>query len=436
MIYLDGDNSLESASIEDFHEMGEGLYQQWLGDYQIDQRISIIVQYDDRFRKQQGRYEIQKIRNLDHTTSVLVGEIEGTDNEVDMGDAQSLKEFIQFCKEEYPSKNYALFLWNHGGGVRDINSSESTRAICWDSSTEEGTPLYIGEISDVLGEDDSVDFLAMDACLMGMNEIAYQFRPRSGAFGAQTIAFSPATEPGDGYEYDALISSIDDITNLTSRSLAQLVVDTYREHYGSQLGETQTAVDLTLIDEVKEAQDALAALLIDKKVDIEDFVRGDADSGAIALHYFDNNSYEWSNYANFDLYDVTSRIKERNYSAQINSACDTLLVAIDNAVIDSYYGGSTSATFEEGKHGLGFFFPDGDGSYGGGTYWQSQYFYTPLDNGDFIDWAEANLISWDGYGALESCSADNDTIVESWFELLQYWYNPTRDEELHPGPMW
>ncbi len=435
MIYMDGDNNLENSSIEDFHELGEGLYQLWVKDYQIDQKFSIIVQYDDKSRKQQGRYEIQKVRHLDEQTVTLAGKIEGTDQEVDMGSGQTLKEFIRFCKAEYPSKHYALFLWNHGGGVRNSGDNSVERAICWDDSTEDGTPLYTGEISDILDEEDSVDLIAMDACLMGMAEIAYQYRPRENGFSAQVITFSPATEPSDGYEYNVLLSSIDDFSTLTPQTLSHHIVESYKERYQRTLGETQTAVDLTQMEEVVTKLNALSSLLVDKKADIEENVRGKGTS-PIALHYFNDRSrYEWNNYAIFDLYDVANRIKGNNYSTAINGACSELLEAIDNAVISSYHGAPLE-NFEEGKNGLGFFFPDGDGYYEGSTYWEHQYFYTPLPHEEFLSWAELNLFSIDGYGALEMLEADEDGLVETWFELLQSWYNPGGSDQVHPGPMW
>ncbi|MGD1832370.1 MAG: clostripain-related cysteine peptidase [Sphaerochaetaceae bacterium] len=428
MIYMDADNNLENASIEDFHEMSYGLYQKWLDDYQIDRKFAIVVQYDDYFRKQQGRYEIQKSSFFDES-STLTGKIEGTGNEVDMGSAQTLKDFINFCKEEYPSEHYALFLWNHGGGVRSSSDEIFDRAICWDESTEDGDPLYTGEISDVLTEDESVDLIAMDACLMGMAEIAYQYRPKEGAFGSQIITFSPATEAGDGYEYDHLISSLGDLETLTAEELGKKIVRSYEASYEDRQGETQTAVDLTKMENLKAAWDALASELTGLKDDIGENVRGSGEE-VYALHYFQEGyAYQWNDYAIFDLYDVVLSIRDRDYSAVVNERCDDLLDSVDDAVITSFYGGDED-DFEDGKNGLGFFFPDGD------TTWSDQYFYTSLDNDQFILWADENRSSWDGYGNIEMCDGDDDHVVESWFELLQYWYNPTRDETVHPGPMW
>jgi clostripain len=270
---------------------------------------------------------------------------------------------------------------------------------------------------------------------MGMAEIAYQYRPREGAFSADVMTFSPANEPADGYEYDIILSSIEDLSTLTAQQLAHHIVDSYQTRYQGRSGETQTAVDVTQMEEVANKLDALSSLIVDKKEDIEQTVRGEGPS-PIALHYFDEQySYEWNNYAIFDLYDVVNRIKENDYNDDINSACSDLLETIDGAVISSYYG-TPPENFEEGKNGLGFFFPDGDGMYKDSTYWQHQYFYNSLAHEEFIVWAEGHLDSLDGYGALEMLEADEDGQVESWFELLQFWYNPAGSDQVHPGPMW
>ena len=188
-----------------------------------------------------------------------------------MGSAEELADFIDYTKTHYPAKNYALILWNHGGGVRSVKDDNPlTRAICWDDTNEDDA-LYIGEIKDYLDSTHSVDFLGMDACLMGFLEVAHEFRHGSGDFGADAISFSPATEQGDGWEYNAIFSRLNgqegtdtnghpyyDIESLTAQQFATVVAQEYDDAWSQSSGETQTAVDLTKIASVKTAVDEFA----------------------------------------------------------------------------------------------------------------------------------------------------------------------------------
>ncbi len=102
---------------------------------------------------------------------------------------------------------------NHGGGAKEKlkNNQDVNRAICWDDSHYDGNSpdcLYMGEISDTLTQEQSVDVLAFDACLMGTAEVAYQFRPGNGGFSADGIVASSPVVWGPGFQYDNILSRL------------------------------------------------------------------------------------------------------------------------------------------------------------------------------------------------------------------------------------
>ncbi|MBN2860114.1 MAG: hypothetical protein JXK93_07630 [Sphaerochaetaceae bacterium] len=437
MVYLDGDNNLEGAGVEDFHEMEKGLYDMAQIDGDIRDSFRILVLFDDETITAQGIYDVMPY-NVDLTSNAQMsaapsrGLLADTSTEVNMGDAATLDAFIDFVKARYDSKNYALVLWNHGGGVRSEESpSPSSRTICWDDSS--GDVLYSGEVRNVVSNENSVDLLAMDACLMGMVEVAYQFRPSNSKFSAEAMAFSPATEQGDGYEYNLLLPQLitgRTIAQLTANAFADEIVDAYRAAFSSVSGETQTAVDLTKIVAVKRAVDDLASLLSG----YEATMLGSGGVQDNTYAYFDTTiADEWKEYAGFDLYDLAYQTKSAISNAAVDDACDDLMDAVSAAVIDSTLGNSGGG-YLPGSHGLSIFFPYGDGAYGGYAYWDYQYFYTSLSHTNLATWYDDVWGGADYYGEIEFCSADNDNTVESWFELLQYWFNPTKDPSVHPGP--
>lgn len=63
-----------------------------------------------------------------------------------------LKQFIEYCKENFPADHYALFLHSHGSYSSCIPSGHLGRSI------------PISDFSEKLEEKDSIDVLAMDVC--------------------------------------------------------------------------------------------------------------------------------------------------------------------------------------------------------------------------------------------------------------------------------
>jgi clostripain len=449
MVWLDGDNSLESAAKEDFHEMEAGLYAAMQSDLNIMDNVNIIVQYDSKSDGDFGRFLVQPEDSEPESSSPSLGKLYGgLDSEPNMGSAVDLQDFIQFSKQIYPADKYALILWNHGGGVRSLQADSSSREICEDVT--DGDVLYIGEIKDVLTKDESVNFLGMDACLMGMTEIAYEFRPPvvpgTGDFSAQAMAFSPAEEQVDGWEYQNIINRFGstNLDTMEGADLARIVVEEYENAFSSYEFETQTAVDLTKIANVKTELDQLAVLIVDYKDEIE-LIRGsavdliaDSEKETNLMHYFDTSSgYEWENYAGFDLYELADSIVVSEMAIDITNAAIALKTAVNDAIITSWAGDSY-AGFTPGENGLSIFFPDGDAVYPSGsttTYWDYQYFYSSRPHAAIDAWASSFDLN-PNYGALDFCDGDADSLVESWFELLQSWYNPDASTLIHPGPMW
>gem|GEM_PF-4038275 len=137
-------------------------------------------------------------------------------------------------------------------------------------------------------------------------------------------------------------------------------------------------------------------------------------------------------YPHFDLYDFAVRVEAAGIDSAITAAAGTLKTAVDDAVIASWagsaydtaaYGSSSDGPHVGGTHGLGFFFPAG--SYQEGDY-PADYDYQEFYSG--ADLVDAYGSVDNGYGKLDFLTADGDTTVESWHELLEYWFDP--DNEL------
>src|SRR5260370_38624826 len=88
-----------------------------------------------------------------------------------MGDPQTLRDFIQWGKSRYPANKYARLISSHGAGWKYIGPDESSPG-----TRESYDALYMGELSAAL-QGQQFELIVLDACLMGMVEVAWQLEP-------------------------------------------------------------------------------------------------------------------------------------------------------------------------------------------------------------------------------------------------------------------
>ena len=259
MVYLDGDNNLESAGIDDFLEMAS------VGS---NDQVSIVVQFD-RIDGYSSSYD-----NWTSTKRFYItpGMTPSADNalqdlgELNHGDPQTLIDFVDWAKMNYPAERYALVLWNHGGGWRESKEEDLQarlegkdrphyRAVCWDDTDGEDT-LYMDEVQNALYSTDGADVIGFDACLMGMVEVAYEIKDYG-----QVMVGSEESEPGDGWPYNTILQDLVDNPSWSSSELGQAIVSRYYESYGEDM--TQSAIDLTALDSLAGSISEFAQAMVD-----------------------------------------------------------------------------------------------------------------------------------------------------------------------------
>ncbi len=363
MYYCDADNNLESSLLSDIEEMKKG--------YVNNPNLNLVTLIDRSSRYTSDKtvfgedFEDARLYKIEHnTTKRLDGGKEfpeitiNSNYEANMGDANTLKKFINYCKANYKADKYVLIMANHGGGAKEKlkNNQDVNRAICWDDSHYDGNSpdcLYMGEISDTLTQEQSVDVLAFDACLMGTAEVAYQFRPGNGVFSADGIVASSPVVWGPGFQYDNILSRLqsgggtsneDDLTlggkeknfdpaTVTNEQLGALFVEEQRDstHAKGSYDQHLSFYDAAKVEDVKRSIDDLAVNLSNenKKDEIEK-LRGSRNNTNL-MHYFDEyNEQEWIEYPYFDIYDLCEKINEgNNFSNETKTLASICMDKID-----------------------------------------------------------------------------------------------------------
>jgi hypothetical protein len=161
------------------------------------------------------RYLLERDTNTNEVHSQLLQDL---GMGVDMGDWQTLHDFVAWGKTFYPSDRTVLVIWNHGNGWhRSINRTQATRGVSYDD--EMGTSIETWQLNQAMGSN-TVDILAWDASLMQMLEVNNEIRTK-----ATYIVGSEESPPGAGYPYDTIFDHFVDSPDASTLSLAQAFVD-------------------------------------------------------------------------------------------------------------------------------------------------------------------------------------------------------------------
>jgi len=248
MVYLDADNNLEPDGIDDFLELAK------VGS---NDSINYLVQMD-RIDGEADSYGDWKDCKRFRVTRDMIPTADNAQmqlGEVNMGDPNTLKEFISWSMTNYPAQNYALILWDHGDGWtrrRHLKKQDNLKGVCFDD-TNDSDGLTMAELKQVLTNlSVKPSLVGFDACLMGMIENAYVLSQ----CGISVMVASEETEPAKGWPYDTIAQGLSNHSSWTASQLGAWVVDKYYESY--DMDQTQAAIDLSKMNTLATAVSNLA----------------------------------------------------------------------------------------------------------------------------------------------------------------------------------
>ncbi|MGC2063468.1 MAG: clostripain-related cysteine peptidase [Thermodesulfovibrionales bacterium] len=380
MIYLAGDNNLDSAGVVDLTEMKK------VGS---NNDMTVVAQFDRLgTRSRTKRYLLRK-------GGTLAADVVADLGETNTGDPAVLREFLLWAAQTYPAEHYMAVIWNHGSGWDDedvyrlgrslkrdivrrgialsdtnfgaavsfgaaravtggrlrrtvfsstIEKALTTRAIAFDDDAKDfldniEMKRVFDEVTARLGR--KIDILGMDACLMNMFEVNYQLR--------DAVLFcvgSEEVEPGDGWPYDSVLSALAAKPSMTPRGLSSLIVENYIRSYRASDNVTQSACDMVKAGTVATAVDKLARLLTKG-------LFSTAVRMAIIQVRSRVQSYYTADYV--DLVDLCALMKEETADREIKTACSSVIDALANngMIVTSGFKGTDVSH----SNGVSIYFP-------------------------------------------------------------------------------
>jgi hypothetical protein len=400
MIFLNGDNNLEPFGLQDFREMAR------VGS---TAQVNIVVQFDRSGAwgtttpqwEQTLRFRVEK--HMEPLPAQAVEDI----GEANMGDGRVLADFVSWARQRYPAHRHLLVIWNHGQGWRVFDTTPvrgrasaltahrafrtrlrtreamrratrlaRSREAGMERATEtlaqppaiplhqvvggavryvstddtDGDQLYNREIQDSLLEllqGEHLDLIGFDACLMSMVETGYALRGV-----ARVLVGSEELEPGAGWNYTDWLQVVVDNPAIDAAELGKVLVESYQRTY-EELDPTVTlsAVDLSAMDQLATAIDALSDELIQKlDQELPNIQQARSNCEAYAPGY---------GLHGIDLGRFCEQLRLTTADAALQATADDVFSVVQGCVLTNYAGPDRQDAF--GSYGLAIYFPENRG---------------------------------------------------------------------------
>ncbi|MCK4799002.1 MAG: hypothetical protein KAT05_16635, partial [Spirochaetes bacterium] len=164
---------------------------------------------------------------------------------------------------------------------------------------------------------------------------------------------------------------------------------------------------------LKTKIDQLGVAIADYVDNTNDFETSTRDA---SVHFYTNDLYS-RYYPYYDLYSLCSEIIN-DYDATLDIVAQEVIDELANVVVRAYAGSSHGDYYGDGadvKRGLSIFFSRGNLTHLSKSHYTYQWWYTAEDT-DL--WSSGYY-----YGLIDFCDSTADGTVESWRELMEYWYD-------------
>ncbi len=388
LLYLAADNDLGPFAVRNIKQMAN------IGS---TKSATVLIHLDI---KTVGRKKVTRRFYVEKNKLVQVNMDDPISQKMDSGDPQTLISCFKWAKRDFPAKNYALILWNHGTGPLDpitgriFNANElftfnshtnkleldrsigfleyigiveylskfEQRGICWDDSTgnyltNQKLEFALKTICQECLKGEKISVLGFDACLMNTIEIASMAKKYADLMvGSQEVVL------GSGWNYQKVLFPFSE-GSLTADKFAQHIVYAYDDAYHIITNDyTAAAINLDDIDKLEQNINSIALLLMES---LKKQQRGTVKKALLASRdkrnctHFDEPSYIDLHHflsnlqRNLDQFKLTNKNDEREIKQKLQTTINTTKKTIVDIVVANKVG-----TNLKNAKGISIYFPE------------------------------------------------------------------------------
>lgn len=225
---------------------------------QLPENVNIVIQtggatvwqneYMDPAKLQRWLFNSEGLQLLDEQESA------------NMGEAQTLYEFLAFANANYPAERVAVTFWNHGGG--SVSGAAFDELYEMDSLDLAEMYQAFDAVWPADKENPALEMVGFDTCLMATVDVASVFQNF-----ARYLVASEELEPGNGWYYTGWLGELAKNPAMEGDELGIAICNSFYEGCeaaGTQDQTTLSVTDLTKLTPLLEAyetfgQEALVA---------------------------------------------------------------------------------------------------------------------------------------------------------------------------------
>lgn len=235
---------------------------------QLPENVNVVIQTGGARVWQNENMDPSKLQRwLYNSEGLQLLEEQDTAN---MGDAQTLYEFLDFANTSYPADKVAVTFWNHGGGSVTGAAFDEIHGL--DSLDLAEMYQAFDAVWPADADAPALELVGFDTCLMATVDVASVFQ----AFSKYLVA-SQEVEPGNGWLYSGWLQKLAEDPSMEGDDLGIAICNTYYEGceaVGTQDQTTLSVTDLTRLTPLLEAYESFGQ---------EAFVAAAQDPGFFAL---------------------------------------------------------------------------------------------------------------------------------------------------------
>lgn len=283
---------------------------------------------------------------------VVEGDLEPTSYEnngveINTGDPETLRGFVEFSDSNWPAERMMLFFWDHGSNIKGVGIDETTGV--------EGESDWLShqEVIEALSGY-KVDIIASDECIVGQIEVAYEY-----SLGLDTdyLVASEGYIGWRGFTYDTILQRLNVEPTMSTERAAVILTEEFTEYfsnppYMSESLTMQAVIKLADVPDLVEDYGTFTDLLLEDLDSYYNIIWTAQRSGILT----------WGERGNAGITDLThfvEHIVDNVKDADVVAAGEAVLEDLSEVIVDL---GVTRQTDQLGYHGLGIFFPHSYGS--------------------------------------------------------------------------
>lgn len=217
---------------------------------QLPENVNVVIQTGGANVWQNDLMDPAKIQRWVYNSEgfELVDEQETTN----MGDAQTLYDFLYFANENYPADKVAVTFWNHGGGSVSGAAFDEIHGL--DSLDLAEMYQAFDAVWPADTANPALELVGFDTCLMATVDVAAVFQNFS-----KYLVASEEVEPGNGWLYSGWLGELAADPTMEGDDLGIAICNTYYEGceaVGTQDQTTLSVTDLTKLTPLLEAYES------------------------------------------------------------------------------------------------------------------------------------------------------------------------------------